>query len=214
MKRYRICMAIIIFISLSIHGIGQTNIPSSTKNAPTALDTISGLAIGEYNPSFNPFHAWGPDKDTRICMACNYGRYHGIMYFVGNHPNWSDIKLWLTYLEKESNARNKYLKVYFIYANETDYAAATREKELEDLGKELHIQQVALTYVPSLTDKESEVNQNQINPSIENNIILSLDGVIIQKYLNLKPTEENFKMLTKTMDSTAREEFNLIPPVH
>jgi protocatechuate 3,4-dioxygenase beta subunit len=164
MKRNRICIAIIIFLSLSIHCIGQNNIPSTTKinapSTPTALDTNSGLAIGEYNPSFNPFHAWGPDKDTRICMACNYGRYHGIMYFVGNHPNWGEIKLWLTYFEKESNARNKYLKVYFIYANEIDYVAAKREKELEDLGKELHIQQLALTYVPSLTDKESEVYQN------------------------------------------------------
>ncbi|MCY7362765.1 MAG: intradiol ring-cleavage dioxygenase, partial [Ignavibacteria bacterium] len=70
----------------------------------------SGLQIGEDNPSFIPFHAWGPDKGTRTCPVCKYGRYHGIVYFAGNNPNWEDIKKWLSYLEQESISRSKYLK--------------------------------------------------------------------------------------------------------
>lgn len=40
----------------------------------------SGLQIGEDQPSFTPFHAWGPDKGTNTCPVCKYGRYHGIIY--------------------------------------------------------------------------------------------------------------------------------------
>jgi protocatechuate 3,4-dioxygenase beta subunit len=72
------------------------NIPNYPLENPTKLN--SGLEIGEDNPSFTPFHAFGPDKGTKTCPVCKYGRYHGIVYFVGNHPNWEHIKKWLSFL--------------------------------------------------------------------------------------------------------------------
>src|SRR5690606_30978182 len=128
----------------------------------------SGGNIGEDVFSFIPYHAWGPDKGTRTCPVCKYGWYHGILYFVGNKPNWDDIRTWVTFLENESRKREKYLKVYFVYGNEKGYDKAKRTTELEKLGRELKLKKLALTFVPSFTDKESEIDLNKINPEIEN----------------------------------------------
>ena len=136
------------------------NIPNYPEKIKT--EKQSGLQIGEDQPSFIPFHAWGPDKGTRTCPVCKYGRYHGIVYFVGNNPNWDNIKKWLTFLEQESVKRSKYLKAYFVYGNENGYNKDTRTKELEKIGNELNLKNVALTFVPSMTDTESEVNLNKI----------------------------------------------------
>jgi protocatechuate 3,4-dioxygenase beta subunit len=57
----------------------------------------SGKNMGEAVFSFSPFYAWGPDKGTKTCPVCKYGWYHGILYFIGNHPNWDEIKQWLIF---------------------------------------------------------------------------------------------------------------------
>jgi protocatechuate 3,4-dioxygenase, beta subunit len=75
-----------------ILGLNIPNYPETNKT-----ENQSGLEIGEDNPSFIPYHAFGPDKGTRTCPVCKYGRFHGIVYFVGNHPNWDDIKKWLIF---------------------------------------------------------------------------------------------------------------------
>ena len=91
-----------IYLGLNIpdYPLKKTNQKSSGKN------------IGEDIISFTPFHAYGPDKGTKTCPICKYGWYHGILYFVGNNPNWNEIKDWLTFLETESQKREEYLKVY------------------------------------------------------------------------------------------------------
>ena len=188
------------------------NIPNYPETKIT--ETQSGLEIGEDNPSFIPYHAFGPDKGTRTCPVCKYGRFHGIVYFVGNNPNWDDIKKWLTFLEQESVTRSKYLKAYFVYGNENGYNKDKRQKELEKIGNELNLKNVALTFVPSMTDTESEVNLNKINPNVENTFIIYRHRTIIDKYINLKPTEENYKIIKETLDKTKSEYFNLQEPKH
>ena len=192
-----------------ILGLNITNYPSIVKSKKQ-----SGLQIGEDNPSFIPYHAFGPDKGTRTCPVCKYGRYHGIVYFVGNNPNWDDIEKWLTFLEQESVARSKYLKVYFVYGNEKNYIKTQREKELEKVGQELELKNIALTFVPSLTDTESEVNLNKINPTLENTFVIYRHRTIIDKFIDLKPTTDNFKILSNTLDKTKSEYFNLSEPKH
>jgi protocatechuate 3,4-dioxygenase beta subunit len=189
-----------------------TNIPNYPAIAEVSKQ--SGLQIGEDNPSFIPYHAWGPDKGTRACPVCKYGRYHGIVYFVGNNPNWNDIKKWLLFLEQESRDRNKYLKAYFVYGNENDYSKDTRQKELEKIGKELNLKNIALTFVPSFADTESDVNFNKINPAVENTFIIYRQIAIIAKFIDLSPTEENFKIMSSTLDKTKSDYFSLQEPKH
>ncbi|WP_297766191.1 intradiol ring-cleavage dioxygenase [uncultured Muriicola sp.] len=169
----------------------------------------SGLAIGEDNPSFTPYHAYGPDKGTKTCPVCKYGRYNGIVYFVGNHPNWEDIKTWLQFLEFESDRRKAYLKAYFVYGNENDYSHEARQKELEMLGKELDLQYTALTFVPSFSDKKSEVVLNKVNPEVENTIVIYKNRAIIDKYIDLAPTKENLARIAETLDASQNDLFGL-----
>ncbi|MBO3099958.1 dioxygenase family protein [Gelidibacter pelagius] len=188
------------------------NIPNYPEKNEAKLN--SGLEIGEDNPSFTPFHAYGPDKGTKTCPVCKYGRFHGIVYFVGNHPNWDNIKDWLSFLELESVKRSNYLKVYFVYGNEKDYSKEMREKELENLGNELNTEHIALTFVPSFADQESEVNLNKINPEVENTFVIYRNRAIIDKYMNLSPTQANYKLISQTLDKTKNEYFNLPEPKH
>ncbi|GAB4463036.1 MAG: hypothetical protein Fur0028_15040 [Bacteroidales bacterium] len=188
------------------------NIPDyPTKNK---ADIQSGLNIGEDQPSFIPFHAFGPDKNTRTCPVCKYGRYHGILYFVGENPNWDEIKKWLKQLDNESVSREKYLKAYFVYGNSKNYNQQARQIALEKIGEELGLKKIALTFVPSFSDTESEANLNKINSEVENTFIIYRHRTIIDKYVNLKPTEQNFKLISKILDKTKGNYFDLNEPKH
>lgn len=187
------------------------NIPNYPKKTD---ENISGLNIGEDQPSFIPFHAWGPDKGTRTCPVCKYGRYHGIVYYVGNNPDWVSVKKWLTFLEQESIARNKYLKAYFVYGNEDKYNQSERRKELEQLGSELNLKYIALTFVSSFNDTESEVNLNKVNPTVSNTFIIYRHRRIIGKYVDLKAESESFQLISSTLDKTKGDYFDLSEPKH
>lgn len=188
------------------------NIP----NYPIKIDTNieSGLKIGEDQPSFIPFHAYGPDKGSRTCPVCKYGRYQGIVYYVGESANWTEVKKWLKFLDNESQRREKYLKAYFVYGNSKNYNKSERQKELEKIGIEADLKKIALTFVPSFDDKESEANLNKINPEVENTFIIYKHRTIVDKYINLRPTEENFKLLSKVLDDTKGNYFELNEKKH
>jgi len=190
-------------------GLNIPNYPETTKPL-----IQSGLEIGEDNPSFIPYHAAGPDKGSRACPVCKYGRFHGVMYFVGNNPDWDDIKNWLTFLEQESLKRGRYLKAYFVYGNENGYSKDRRQKELEKIGMELNLKSIALTFVPSMTDTESEVNLNKINPDVSNTFIIFKHRNIINKFINFKATADNYKIISSILDTTKGDYFELPEPTH
>lgn len=120
----------------------------------------------------------------------------------------------MTYLEQESVTRSKYLKAYFVYGNELNYNKDDRRKELERIGLELNLKNIALTFVPSLTDTESEVNLNKLNPAVENTFVIYQHRTIIEKYIDLTATQDNFKTMSTTLDKTKSEYFNLEEPKH
>lgn len=168
------------------------------------LSKQSGLHIGEDSPSFTPFHAWGPDKGSKACPVCKYGRNYGIIYFVGNYPKWQEIEVWLQFLEQESVRLDKNLKVYFVYGDDENYDKTLRIKELEGLGKKMELKNIALTFVPSFNDKESEVSLNKINPDLENTFVVYKNRAIIDKFIDLKPSKENFKLLFKKVEASVQ----------
>ena len=85
---------------------------------------------------------------------------------------------------------------------------------MKNLGKELDLKYIALTFVPSMHDKESEVNLNRINPEVDNTIILYRHRSIIAKYIDLKPQEQNFRLLTALLNKTKSNFFDLPEPVY
>ncbi|MBL0255070.1 MAG: hypothetical protein IPQ27_08915 [Chitinophagaceae bacterium] len=112
-------------------------------------------------------------------------------------------------MESESKKREKYLKVYFVYGNESNYSKGNREKELENLGIELKLEKTALTFVPSFSDTDSDIRDSKINQQVDNTIILFKRSKIIGKFVNLKPTQDNFKLLSNRLDETINEYFYL-----
>lgn len=84
------------------------------------------------------------------------------------------------------------MKTFFVYGKEKAYDKTQREKDLEKIGKELNLKNIALTFVPSMTDTESEANLNKINSSVENTIIIYRHRTIIGKFIELKPSIGNF----------------------
>ncbi|MCH6235562.1 intradiol ring-cleavage dioxygenase [Cognataquiflexum rubidum] len=169
----------------------------------------SGLNIGEDQPSFIPFHAFGPDKGSQACPVCKYGRYHGIVLFVGNNPDWDDIKKWLGFLELQSMSRQIYLKAYFVYGNENGYSKSKRANELETIGRELNLQRTALTFVPSFSDSKREANLNKINPETGNTFIIYKNRRIVDKYLDLKANSKNFALISNSLDRSRGDFFDL-----
>ncbi len=183
------------------------NIPNYPQKKAELV--TSGKNIGEDILSFTPYHAWGPDRDTKTCPICKYGWYNGVLYFVGNKPNWAEIKQWLTYLEKESIKRSQYLKVYFIYGNTQNYQKSIRASELTRLGVALKLEKVALTFVPSFEDVDSEIHLNRVNQQVENTFIIYKRSRVIDKYINIKPTLTNFNLISNSLDRSANEYFKL-----
>ena len=101
-----------------------------------------------------------------------------------------------------------------LYGNETYYTEPSMIKELEDIGNELDIKNVALTFVPSLTDTTTEVFFNKINPDVENTFIVYQQGEIIDKYVNLPPTPDNYKRIVSSVENTMKEFLNIKAPRH
>jgi len=192
-----------------ILGLNIPNYPIATTGS-----IISGLNIGEDQPSFTPFHAFGPDKGTTTCPVCKYGRFHGILYFVGAHPQWNEIKQWLAFLEAESIKREKYLKAYFVYGNANHESQQALQIQLEKIGRELNLQKVALTFVPDFNDEKSELNLNKINPNVSNTFIIYRYRTIIDKFVNLQPTEKNFRLISEVLNTTQSKSFEWQEPAH
>jgi len=177
--------------------------------APATTKSQSGREVGEEVFSFGPNHAWGPDKGTETCPVCKYGWFHGILYFVGNHPNEADILKWLIFLEAESMKREKYLKVFFVYGNEEDGAKNRSRSKLEKLGIDLQLKHLALTWVPSFNDKPSDIYLNKINPDVENTILVYKRRNIVGKFLNLRASQPAFELVQQSLDKSANEYFYL-----
>jgi len=190
-------------------GLNIPDYPAQNK-----IEVQSGFNVGEDQPSFSPFHAFGPDKGTTTCPVCKYGRFHGTVYFVGDHPVWNEIKKWLKFLDDQSITREKYLKAYFVYGSSKNFNKQTRQLELEKLGSELGVQKIALTFVPSFSDTKSEANLNKINSTVENTFIIYRHRTIVDKFINLKPTDKDFSKISEVLNKTKSDYFELPEPKH
>lgn len=185
-------------------GVNVPNYPKKKKK-----EQSSGLAIGHDQPSFGPYHAYGPDKGSTACPVCKYGRYYGVLYFAGPNENWNDIKDWLLFLEKESLRRKNRFKAYLIYATGPGFKKENVRKDLEKLGEELKLREVAVTFVPAFNDSDSEVDRNHINSSVRNTIIIYKNGTIIDKFIDVEPTNQNLKKLSVLMEKKQGTFFDL-----
>jgi protocatechuate 3,4-dioxygenase beta subunit len=99
--------------------------------------------------------------------------------------------------------------VYFVYGNEKAYNKSVREKELAKLGNDLELEKVGLTFVPSFSDSESEIDLNKINSEVDNTFIIYKRSRVVDNLINVKPNQDNFNLISKRLDQTINEYFDL-----
>jgi protocatechuate 3,4-dioxygenase beta subunit len=163
----------------------------------------SGLRIGEESPAFDPQHAWGPDKGSHACPMCKYGRIQGVLYWVAADPASDEVRTMATFLERESARRGgKRFKAYLIYTNPGRAPLPEVDSKLASLGRELGLRHVAVTYVPSPTDRETAA-LNRINPGTRNTIIVYRQRRVMDKFVNFEPTDENLERLSAAVNRAA-----------
>jgi protocatechuate 3,4-dioxygenase beta subunit len=184
-------------------GLNIPNHPQARLSSPVQ----SGLEIGEDQPSFIPFHVWGPDKGSRACPVCKYGRYHGLIFFAGEKMTRDALRTWLIFFERESEQRGQYLKVYVV-------GQVAQAGMLTELGRELKLKNVALTYVPRFDDVGSEANLNKINTAADNTIILYRHRKIVEKFVNAEAEEVSYQRIARALDTLKGEYFKLSEPAH
>ncbi|MEI2749285.1 MAG: hypothetical protein V9E88_11065 [Ferruginibacter sp.] len=61
----------------------------------------------------------------------------------------------------------------------------------------------------SFNDQESDVYLNKINPEAENTFILYKRSRIRDKYINLKPTQQNFSVISQSLNNALNEYFDV-----
>jgi protocatechuate 3,4-dioxygenase beta subunit len=172
----------------------------------------SGLPIGSESPAFSPQHVAGPDTGSHACPMCKYGYNPGVIMFVNTDTDWENVIAVCKRLEEESIVRkSEKFKAYLVYTNPTGLSTKQLETKLKQFTDRLSLKHVAVTYVPSVDDKETEMNLNNINGNTSNTLIVYNKRLVFDKFINFLPTEKNFRLLFNSV--TAAGKSNLTLPV-
>ena len=156
----------------------------------------SGNPIGSESPAFSPLHVAGPDKGSHACPMCKYGYHPGVMVFLNTDTDWKNITTICKRLEEESIQRkSQKFKAYLIYTNPQKLGVKELERKLSKFAETLSIKNMAITYVPSINDIETEMDLNNINGKTKTTIIVYNKRMVFDKFIDFIPTEKNFNLL-------------------
>jgi protocatechuate 3,4-dioxygenase beta subunit len=188
-------------------GLNVPNYPDNSNFFKQAIE--SGPSVGEDQPSFIPYHIFGPDQYTTTCPVCKYGRYHGIIFFSDFLYVDDELITWIKFFEKETLQRKEQLKAYMVFNTNADKSDLKIKEEIEKIGKELKLKYTALTIVPSWKDQKTEIFLNKINPKAKNTIVIYKHRSIVAKFVNLGANEKNFSKIKFSLD--AKNDFFDLP---
>ncbi len=165
----------------------------------------SGLPIGSESPAFSPQHVAGPDKGSHACPMCKYGYHPGIMVFVNTDDDWKNITSICQRLEEESIKRKaKKFKAYLIYTNPNKLPVKELKRKLGEFASKIAVKNMAITYVPSVVDKETDMHLNKINPKTRTTIIVYHNRTVFDKFVDFSATEKNFNLLFHSVEEAGK----------
>jgi protocatechuate 3,4-dioxygenase beta subunit len=156
----------------------------------------SGLLTGTECPAFDPMHVWGPDKGTKACPMCKYGiRSKGVMIWVNRDLD----KLGTISQRLETEMRQKGMneaRTFIIYTNPERKSNPEVEQLLSDFARKNKLKNVALAYVPHVSDR-STAFLYRINPLVTNTLIFYNKRHVTENLVNAatNQTEEIMKKL-------------------
>jgi protocatechuate 3,4-dioxygenase beta subunit len=79
------------------------------------------------------------------------------------------------------------------------------EAKLEKFAQGLSIQNMAITYVPDIDDKETEMDLNNINAKTKTTLIVYNKRKVFDKFVDFTATDKNFNLLFSSVDETGRQ---------
>lgn len=156
----------------------------------------SGLLVGTECPAFDPVHVWGPDKGTKTCPMCKYGiRSKGVMIWVNRDLDKVGVIAQLLESEMQQKGMNE-ARTFIIYTNPERKSKAEVETLLSDFAQKNKLKNVALTYVPHVSDRTTAFLY-RINPLTDNTFVVYNKRVVKGSFVNLaaNQTEEIMKKL-------------------
>lgn len=144
----------------------------------------SGLLTGTECPAFDPVHVWGPDKGTNACPMCKYGiRSKGVMIWVNKDID----KLGAIAQRLEAEMKQKGMneaRTFIIYTNPDRKTKAEIEQLLSEFARKNNLQNVALAYIPHISDR-STAFLYRINPLVSNTFIIYNKRRVTGNFVNL-----------------------------
>lgn len=154
----------------------------------------SGLAVGTDAPAFDPIHVSGADKGSKTCPMCKYGaKTEGLMIWVND--DLKNYETLLTFLEAQYLMKDaKKWKTFVMFMNPMQENIEKLKAKLSTFSEKLALINVAFTFLPSPTDKET-AGIYAINPKVRNTIFAYKKRVIVKKFVNFEPQQENFSTL-------------------
>jgi protocatechuate 3,4-dioxygenase beta subunit len=130
--------------------------------------------------------------------------------FLNTENDWENVAAICKRLEEESIKRKaQRFKAYLVYTNPSKLSVKEIESKLEKFANGLSIENMAITYVPSIDDKKTEMNLNKINPKTRNTIIVYNRRVVFDKYIDFIPTEKNFNSLFNSVEEAGKSKVKL-----
>lgn len=170
----------------------------------------SGINIGSESPAFSPQHVAGPDKGSHACPMCKYGYHPGVMLFLNTDDQWDEIAAICRRLEEESVRRNaQRFKAYLVYTNPKNLPVKEVEAKLQRFADSLSIKNMAITYVPSIHDKKTEMYLNEINPKTRSTLIVYNNRKVFDKFIDFTATEKNFNLLFSSVEEAGKSKSKL-----
>ncbi len=141
---------------------------------------------------------------------CKYGYHPGVIVFLNTDTDWENVTAICKTLEEESIKRkSKKFKAYLVYTNPTKLPIKELESKLEKFANSLSIKNMAITYVPSINDKETEMNLNNINPKTKTTIIVYNNRRVFDKFMDFIPTNKNFNLLFNSVEEAGKSKAKL-----
>jgi protocatechuate 3,4-dioxygenase beta subunit len=132
-----------------------------------------------------------------------------VLYFVTADFRAERVRAWLRFLDQESERRGERLNVYFVYVGNAKDDPAHLRLSLAQLGEQLALKNLALTFVPSATDRPSDMYRNQIDPATPATLIVYRQRRIIANWQDPDPTANRLAAFRNLLDQSDHPYFAL-----
>ena len=157
----------------------------------------SGLAIGTDCPAFDPQHVSGPDKGTKACPMCKYGKDQGVMIWV-NDDDMQALGSIAKRLETEIAGRGlRKFRAFIMYMNPNQKPLSEVRKTFSEFAASQKLTYLAVTYIPSPNDADTAA-LFEINPDrkVRNTVLIYKKRKVVGKMINLDPDQLSSLMST------------------